>query len=224
MKLLCQCKTKDVYALEDGNYLLKFKELAGDEGAPAPGADAAGSSAQGMGCIRLLLSEYFFRCVDEAGYPTHFISADIEKSEMTVLPTEKPGKGLEVICRYRAVGSFIKRYGGYVREGQALDALFEVNLKDEERGNPAITRETLDMLGIISGDEYNTLKFLTKRISGVIRDELESKELELNDVTLEFGYYEEDFILIGEISGENLRVCKEGKLLNTFDLAAIMLD
>jgi len=225
MKLLYQGKTKDVYDLENGNYLLKFKDdMTGTEGVFDPGANTVGLSVEGMGRVGLRLSEYFFKCIDDAGYPTHFVSADIEKAEMTVLPTEKPGKGLEVICRYRAVGSFLRRYGMYVKEGQALDALVEITLKDDERGDPPICDDTLDMLGIISVEEYHTLKYLTKKISGVIWDELDQKGLDLYDLKLEFGYYEEEFILIDEISGGNMRVYKDGELVSPTDLARLMLD
>ena len=40
------------------------------------------------------------------GIPTHYVDADIENATMTVLPAKMFGKGVEVICRYRAVGSF----------------------------------------------------------------------------------------------------------------------
>ena len=42
---------------------------------------------------------------------------------MTVKPATMFGNGLEVICRYLAVGSFIRRYGMYAKEGQPLTHL-----------------------------------------------------------------------------------------------------
>ena len=42
---------------------------------------------------------------------------------MTVKPATVFGNGLEVICRFKAVGSFLRRYGAYVKEGQDLDSL-----------------------------------------------------------------------------------------------------
>jgi len=225
MKLIYEGKTKDVYDLENGNYLLKFKDdVTGTDGVFDPGANTVGLAIEGMGRGGLRLTEFFFRKIDEAGYPTHFISADIEKAEMTVLPAEKIGKGLEVICRYRAVGSFLRRYGMYVREGQALDALVEVTVKDDDRGDPPISRDTLEMLGIISFEEYSSLRHLTKRISNVIWEELEKKGLELYDIKLEFGYIEGDFVLIDEISGGNMRVYKGDELVGPLELVKLMLD
>ena len=41
---------------------------------------------------------------------------------MTVLPATMFGNWVEVICRYREVGSLPRRYGMYAEEGQPLDA------------------------------------------------------------------------------------------------------
>ena len=87
---------------------------------------------------------------------------------MTVKPAKMFGKGLEVICRYRAVGSFYRRYGLYVEEGQPLDAFVEVTIKDDERQDPPISEDALEMLGIMSKEEYQTLKDLTKKIAGFV--------------------------------------------------------
>lgn len=67
---------------------------------------------------------------------------------MTVKPATVFGKGLEVICRYRAVGSFLRRYGAYAQEGDKLDAFVEVTLKDDGREDPPITKDALAMLGL----------------------------------------------------------------------------
>jgi len=225
MKMLYEGKTKDVYDLEDGNYLLKFKDdVTGADGVFDPGANTVGLSIEGIGRAGLRLTEFFFNMINDAGFSTHFISADIEKAEMTVIPAERIGLGLEVICRYRAVGSFLRRYGLYFKEGQALDALVEVTLKDDLRGDPPISPDTLEMLCIMAHEEYHHLKYLTKKISGVIRDELEKKGLELYDIKLEFGHIEDELVLIDEISGGNMRVYKDGEYVTPLELVRIMLD
>jgi len=225
MKLVYKGKTKDVFDLEDGNYLLKFKDdVTGTDGVFDPGANTVGLSIEGAGRAGLRLSEYFFSKINEAGFPTHFVSADIDKAEMTVLPAEIIGEGLEMICRYRAVGSFLRRYGTYIAEGQALDALVEATLKDDERGDPPITRDTLEMLCIMAGGEYDSLKSLTKKISAVVAGALEEKGMELYDIKLEFGRCEDGFVLIDEISGGNMRVCKDGAVVSPLDLVSLVLD
>ena len=219
MKLVYEGKTKNVYDLENGNYLLKFKDDAtGTDGAFDPGANTVGLSIEGMGRASLILTKYFFTRINNAGFPTHFVDADIEASGMVVRPAVLFGRGLEAICRYRAAGSFLRRYGGYAVEGQKLDALVEITLKDDERGDPPVTRDTLEMLGIMTGEEYDTLKGLTQSISGIIRDTLASCGMELYDIKLEFGRVDGEIVLIDEISGGNMRVYKDGDMVAPLDL------
>lgn len=225
MKLVYEGKTKTVFDLDNGYYMLKFKDDAtGTDGVFDPGANTVGLSIEGLGRGGLRLTEFFYNKINEAGFPTHFISADIEKAEMTVLPAICIGEGLEVICRYRAVGSFLRRYGMYVTDGQILDALVEITLKDDDRGDPLITRDALEMLGILRGDEYDTLKELTKKITGLIKDILASKGMELYDIKLEFGRVEGEIVLIDEVSGGNMRVYKDGDIVGPLDLVRLVLD
>lgn len=130
------------------------------------------------------------------------------------------GKGLEVICRYRAVGSFFRRYGAYCTEGQPLDSFVEVTIKDDERADPTISDDALEMLGILSKEEYAILKSRTKEICQIIKDELATKNLELYDIKLEFGRDKatNDIILIDEISGGNMRVYKDNVYIAPLDL------
>ena len=224
MNLIYEGKTKNVYDKADGTYLLKFKDdVTGTDGVFDPGANTVGLSIEGMGRGGLRLTEYFFKKINDAGFPTHFISADIEKAEMTVRPAKVFGKGLEVVCRYRAVGSFLRRYGGYAEEGRYLDALVEITLKDDARDDPPITRETLEMLGILTGEEYETLKGLTKRISGIIKGALAEKGMELYDIKLEFGRVDGGIVLIDEIAGGNMRVYKDGSIVDPLDLVGYVL-
>src|SRR5699024_7139400 len=112
--------------------------------------------------------------------------------------------GLEVICRYRAVGSFLRRYGKYAEEGQALDGFVEVTLKDDQRQDPPINIDALLMLGILTEDEYDQLYQLTKKTAVIVKDELATKDIELYNIKFEFGKDQHGKVmLIDEISGGN---------------------
>ncbi len=226
MNLVYKGKTKDVYELENGNYLLKFKDdVTGTDGVFDPGANTVGLSIEGVGKAGLRLTKFFFEKLNHMGIPTHYVDADIENATMTVLPAKMFGKGVEVICRYRAVGSFMRRYGMYIAEGQPLDGYVEVTLKDDERNDPLITDEGLEMLGIMSKEEYKTLADLTKKISEVVKDELAKKGMELYDIKFEFGRVGEDnhIALIDEISGGNMRAYKDGEYIEPLELEKLML-
>ncbi len=226
MKLVTKGKTKDVYELENGKYLFKFKDdVTGEDGVFNPGANAVGLTMEGAGQSALRLTKYFFEILEKEGIPTHYIEADVEKGTMTVEPAKMFGHGLEFICRYRAVGSFTRRYGLYAEEGQKLDAFVEITLKDDERNDPPITEDALYMLNILEPGEYDVLKELTKKICNIIKEELAKKDIELYDIKLEFGKIGEDgkIALIDEISGGSMRAYKDGKHIKPLELEKLML-
>ncbi|HLQ72286.1 MAG TPA: phosphoribosylaminoimidazolesuccinocarboxamide synthase, partial [Bacillota bacterium] len=137
------------------------------------------------------------------------------------------GEGLEVICRYKAVGSFLRRYGKYAEEGQTLDAFVEVTLKDDERKDPPISKDALHMLGILTHQEYEVLKDLTVTIAGLIKDDLATRDIELYDIKLEFGRdmnRKGQIILIDEISGGNMRAYKNGKSIPPIKLQQLIVS
>lgn len=226
MDLIYEGKTKNIYKGEDGNYLLKFKDdVTGRNGVFDPGANQVGLSIEGMGNAGLRLTVYFFEILKKQGISTHYVSSDIDNNIMTVKPATVFGKGLEVICRYKAVGSFIRRYGLYAKEGQDLNGYVEFTLKDDDRNDPLITKEGLEVLSILKNGEYETIVALTKKICDVIRGELAKKGLELYDIKLEFGRVagEEKVVLIDEISAGNMRVYKDGKTVKPLELAKLIL-
>ena len=73
---------------------------------------------------------------------------------LCVLPAKVFGKGLEVICRNKAVGSFIRRYGSLVEPGTALPSYVETTLKDDEKGDPLITKDALVAIGVMTEEQY----------------------------------------------------------------------
>lgn len=226
MKKLFEGKTKDVYALENGNYRLVFKDdVTGKDGVFDPGANTVGLTIEGIGKENLMVSAMFFEMLENAGIDTHYISSDVENGTMDVKAAKAFGKGLEFICRYRALGSFLRRYGAYVKEGDKLNAYVEATLKDDERGDPLITVEGLEALGIMSAEQFSKIKESTQKISAMISELLQKKGLELYDIKLEFGIDKDgNVILIDEISSGNMRVYKDGKKMEPLELTAALLS
>jgi phosphoribosylaminoimidazole-succinocarboxamide synthase len=220
MKLIKKGKTKDVYALENGNILLQFKDSAtvNEDGQLDPGGNKVGATIEGLGLASLRVSKYYFEKINAAGILTHYIDSDLDAGTMTVKPATFFGNGVEIICRLKATGSFMRRYGDYCTEGRDLNFLIEASLKDDERGDPMISSDTLDMLGIMSKPEYEEVKTLTKQITTIIRDDLIDKGLTLYDIKLEFGRINGKVALIDEISSGCMRVYKGDKWLHTVEL------
>ena len=216
-------KTKDVFALENGNYLLKFKDdCTGKDGVFDPGENSVGLTIDGVGDVNLRMSIYFFEKVNAAGIKTHYISADLNDTNMEVLPAKPFGKGLEVICRHKAVGSFYRRYSDYIEEGADLPAYVETTFKNDEKGDPLVTKDGLIALGVMTDAQYDATKEMTQKITAIVADDLKAKGLILYDIKFEFGYNADgEVILIDEVASGNMRVYKDGKYIDPMTLSKL---
>jgi len=226
MELIYKGKTKDVYKLENGNVLLKFKDdVTGKDGVFDPGENQVGLSIEGSGKAGLSLTKYFFERLHEKGIKTHYVNCDIENNTMEVLKAKPFGHGLEFICRFRAVGSFYKRFNKYVEEGQELDSYVEITIKDDKSGDPVISKEALSILNIATNEQYEELVNQTRLISNEIKNILEEKDIELYDIKLEFGLTDKgDILLIDEISGGNMRAYKNNEYILPLELYDLVLS
>ena len=225
MEKIYQGKTKDVYKLENGNVLLKFKDdCTGKDGVFDPGENSVGLTIEGIGKANLETSIKFFEILKEAGIKTHYVSADVDNATMEVLPATVFGHGLEVICRLKATGSFIRRYGDYIVDGTVLEGGYvETTFKDDAKGDPLVTKDALVALGVMSGEMYDSMKEQTLKITRIVTDELAKKGLDLYDIKFEFGYNNNEVILIDEIASGNMRVYKDGKIVEPVELTKIIL-
>ena len=223
MKLIYTGKTKDVYALENGNCLLKFKDdCTGKDGKFDPGENSVGLTIDGVGDVNLRMSIHFFEKVNAAGIKTHFVSADLKNTTMEVLPAKVFGKGLEVICRYKAVGSFYRRYSDYIELGADLPAYVETTFKNDEKGDPLVTKDGLVDLGVMTASQYDDIKDMTQKITKIVADDLKEKGLILYDIKFEFGYDKDgNVMLIDEISSGNMRAYKDGEYVDPMTLSKI---
>ncbi len=220
MNLVYSGKTKDVFALENGNFLLKFKDdCTGKDGVFDPGENSVGLTIEGVGDVNLRMSIYFFEKINAAGIKTHYVSADLANTTMEVLPAKVFGKGLEVICRNKAVGSFIRRYGALIESGADLPSYVETTLKDDAKGDPLITKDALVAIGVMSEAQYEDLKDMTQKITKIVADDLAEKGLELYDIKFEFGYAPDGTVmLIDEVASGNMRVYKNGEYIDPMTL------
>ncbi len=226
MKMVYKGKTKDVYSLENGNVMLKFKDdCTGKDGVFDPGENTVGLTIEGIGAENLKTSVYYFELLKQAGIKTHYVSADIENATMEVLPGKVFGHGLEVICRLVATGSFIRRYGEYIENGTVLEGGYvECTFKNDALGDPLVTKEGLVALGVMSGELFDSMKEQTLKITKIVADDLKSIGLDLWDIKFEFGYNDGEVILIDEIASGNMRVYKDGQIVDPVQLTKYILN
>ena len=220
LTLLYTGKTKNVYALPNGNCLLKFKDdCTGKDGVFDPGENTVGLTIEGVGDVNLRMSIYFFEKINAAGILTHYVNANLEDTTMEVKAAKVFGKGLEVICRYKAVGSFFRRYSDYCALGQDLPAYVETTFKNDEKGDPLVTKDGLVDLGVMTAQQYDDLKAMTQAITKIVADDLKEKGLDMYDIKFEFGYDADGKVmLIDEIASGNMRVYKDGEYIDPMTL------
>ena len=219
-KLIYTGKTKNVYALENGNCLLKFKDdCTGKDGVFDPGENSVGLTIEGVGDVNLRMSIYYFEKMNAAGIRTHYVSANLDDTTMEVLPAKVFGKGLEVICRYKAVGSFFRRYSDYIEEGADLPEYVEMTFKNDAKGDPLVTKEGLVALGVMTAQQYDDIVTMTKQVTRIVADDLKEKGLDMYDIKFEFGYDPEGKVmLIDEVASGNMRVYKDGQYIDPMSL------
>ena len=226
MKKIYEGKTKDVYSLENGNVMLKFKDdCTGKDGVFDPGENTVGLKIDGIGKANLQTSVYYFELLKKAGIKTHYISADVDNATMEVLPGKVFGHGLEVICRLVATGSFIRRYGEYMENGTRLEGGYvECTFKNDAKGDPLVTGEGLVALGIMTAEMFESIKAQTLAITKIVADDLRSIGLDLWDIKFEFGYNGDEVILIDEIASGNMRVYKGDTIVEPVELTKLILN
>ena len=225
-------KTKDVYALENGNVLLKFKDdCTGKDGVFDPGENSGGLTIEGIGKANLQTSVYYFEMLKAAGSKTHYVSADVENATMEVLPAQNVGKaqggnGLERICRLGATGSFIRRYGEYIKNGTRIpDGYVECTFKNDEKGDPLVTGEGLAVLGVMTPEMFETMKKQPIAITKIVADDLKTIGLDLWDIKFECGYTKNgEVVLIDEIASGNMRVYKGDTIVEPVELTKLILN
>ena len=213
MELVYTGKTKNVYALENGNYLLKFKDdCTGKDGVFDPGENSVGLTIDGVGDVNLRMSIYFFEKINAAGIKTHFVSANLADTTMEVLPAKVFGHGLEVI----------RRYGEYIAEGADLPAYVETTFKNDEKGDPLVTKDALVALGVMTDAQYDDIKDMTQKITQIVADDLKEKGMVLYDIKFEFGYDADGKVmLIDEVASGNMRVYKDGQYVDPMTLSKL---
>lgn len=216
-------KTKDLYALANGNVLLVFKDdVTGEDGVIDPGANTVIGQVEGKGRKSLAMTDHFFKCLHAAGIATHLVRLDLEQASMEVRRAEPLGKdlsgkgGLEFICRTRPWGSFQRRYQNYIGDtASTLDYLVEITIKDDERGDPLINDDTIVALALLTQQHLKQAKDLTRQVCRIVEADLRDKGLTLIDMKIEIGFVDGQVVVIDEISADAMRVMDgDGKVLD----------
>ena len=208
--LIRQGKTKNVYQGPGGNLVLEFTDRVTGYAASGeidPGGNDRLGEQQGKSELAYKMAVHFFQLLQQRNLPTHLLDACDERRLFLVRPSRLFGNGLEWIYRGVASGSFVRRYGMYVKEGMPVLPYMETCLKDDERGDPLVTPQALQILGIMPQQAYETCMQLCSAVFSLVSSNILTLGLALWDMKIELGLDAEGRIMvIDEISPDCMRV------------------
>ncbi|ACB40823.1 phosphoribosylaminoimidazolesuccinocarboxamide synthase [Pyrobaculum neutrophilum] len=204
MELVYEGKAKRVYA-EGDILLLEFKdELTAFDGAKR-------DSAPGKGALAASLSALLFAYLRGRGVESHFIGQRgpnlLEVRRAQALP-------LEVIVRFRAYGSYLKRMPLVEPLRPFKKPLVELHLKDDRLHDPLILPQDAIEAGLVDEAELGQITDVAVRAGELLRDLYRRAGCDFIDVKFEFGRVGGRLVLIDEISGDTFRVLCGGEHLD----------
>ena len=98
----------------------------------------------------------------------------------------------------------------------------ETTFKNDELGDPLVTKDGLVVLGVMTEQQYDDIKDMTQKITKIVADDLKEKGLVLYDIKFEYGYDADGSVmLIDEIASGNMRVYKDGQYVDPMTLSKL---
>ncbi|WP_042478741.1 phosphoribosylaminoimidazolesuccinocarboxamide synthase [Bacillus ndiopicus] len=197
-QLLYEGKAKRLYATEDTNILfVEYKDSA-----TAFNGEKKEEIA-GKGILNNRITTLIFEKLQEHGIASHFIKRLSDNEQLVKKVDIIP---IEVVVRNIAAGSLAKRLG--FEEGRPLTRpIVEFYYKDDALGDPFITTEHIDVLGIATAQQVQALYDNALQVNKVLQPLFEEVGVQLIDFKLEFGLDEAGEVLLAdEISPDTCRL------------------
>lgn len=197
-QLLYEGKAKRLYQTEDPNILyVEYKDSA-----TAFNGEKKAEIA-GKGNLNNRITTLLFEKLAKAGIASHFVKSISDNEQLVKRVDIIP---IEVVVRNIAAGSLAKRLG--MEEGEILPRpIVEFYYKDDNLGDPFISQEHIDVLGIASEAEVEALYEQGLRVNEVLKPIFEDVGVQLIDFKLEFGRDEQGNVLLAdEISPDTCRL------------------
>jgi phosphoribosylaminoimidazole-succinocarboxamide synthase len=205
MRPLYEGKSKAVYLLPEGSLLLVFKdEITAFDGTRR-------DVVPGKGVLAASLSALLFEYLRGAGVDNHFIRQPggnaIEARRADAIP-------LEVIVRFRAYGSYLKRMP-LVKPLQTFrEPVVEFHYKSDELRDPLLLPRDILESGLMSEAELAEAERLAVAAARALRELYGRVGCDLIDVKFEVGRLGGRLLIIDEISGDTFRLLCDGEHLD----------
>lgn len=165
----------------------------------------------GKGSICAETTAILMKYLSEKNIKTHLVEY-IPPRTLKVIPLKM--FPLEVVVRLKKAGSFVRRYGGV--EGEDLPVpLVEFFIKDDERHDPMVCVDHLEILGIATKEQAEKMKETAVKITLALKEFFERANFELWDIKYEFGLDKDGNVVLGdEISPDTFRLRKKGEIFD----------
>ncbi len=198
MEKLYEGKAKILYPTDDQEILLaQYKDDATAFNALKRG------TIEGKGVINCTVASALFQWLESKGIVTHFIDQPAPDQMRVRVVKIIP---LEVVVRNIAAGSLCRQTG--LPEGKVLPfPLVEFYLKNDELGDPLLTRDRISVLELATSEQLDQLQSTALKINQHLSDFFAQCDITLVDFKLEFGIdYQGQLLLADEISPDTCRL------------------
>ncbi len=195
---LYEGKAKIIYSTEERDILLADYK----DDATAFNAQKRGSILN-KGIINCTISSKLFQELEALGIKTHYIDTPAPNQMLVKAVHIIP---LEVVVRNIAAGSLCQQTG--LALGKVLpQPLVEFYYKNDQLGDPLLTRERLLLLELATVEQVEQITHLALGINQFLRDFWVRCDITLVDFKLEFGLDSQQQILLAdEISPDTCRL------------------
>ena len=197
-QLLYEGKAKRLYATDEQGILwVEYKDSA-----TAFNGEKKAEIA-GKGTLNNKITSLLFKKLQTAGIASHFVKqlSDHEQlvRQVSIIP-------IEVVARNVVAGSMAKRLG--LEEGTVLNQpVVEFYYKDDALGDPLITEDHIQLLGLATPQEVLELREKALKVNEVLIQFFKEVGVQLIDFKIEFGRDDNGAILLAdEISPDTCRL------------------
>ena len=202
-------KANNVYLTDNPEYL----ELESSDRISA-GNGLKRDIINGKGVANNIVSTAIFTRLEESGLPTHYVGPG--SNEASKIVKKATPILLEVVGRFKASGSYVKRYN--VPDMMPFDPVYiEYTYKSDANGDPLIGKEAIVANGILTERELGYIEYITEQVGLVVRSFFDECNAELIDYKIEFGRLSNGrIVVIDEISPDTCRIIDKetGKCLD----------
>ncbi len=198
-KKLYEGKAKIIFASTDKNLVIQhFKDDA------TAFNNQKKANIEGKGILNNRISEHILSALKDIGIQNHLVKRLNMREQLIDFVEIIP---IEFVVRNIVTGSLTKRLN--IEDGTILNKpLIEYYYKNDELGDPLITREHIDAFGWATSHELDLISKQCLRVNDFLQGMFRSINIKLIDFKLEFGKRKSDgkIILADEISPDTCRL------------------